>query len=391
MDSLRYWVEEMHVDGFRFDLATVLAREANGAFDAHSGFLDAIQQDPVLSRVKLIAESWDVGLGGYQVGNFPPNWAEWNDRYRDSVRRFWRGDPGLIGEIASRVTGSSDIFDRHGRKPWASVNYVTAHDGFTLRDLVSYNAKHNDANQEGNRDGFDHNWSWNCGFEGPTKDEAVIALRRRQMRNFLFTLMLSQGVPMMVAGDELGRTQHGNNNAYCQDNEIGWIDWQGLLNDEDGVNLCDFVQRLIRFRHDHVAFHRTRFFHGRRIPGTDIKDIAWYLPDGTEFTQSDWHRQSRDAFAFLVSGQAGQYHVTAHGEPEPDDTFFVAFNADPEDIPFLLPATPAPAGWRLVINTAAEDGRGMGAAVEPGKTYAIASRSAALFVAARAERPTVSK
>jgi len=382
-DSLRYWVQEMHVDGFRFDLATVLAREADGAFDGHSGFLDAIQQDPVLSRVKLIAESWDVGLGGYQVGNFPPNWAEWNDRYRDSIRRFWRGDPGLIGEVASRITGSSDMFEKHGRKPWASINYLTAHDGFTLRDLVSYNVKHNSANQESNRDGFDHNWSWNCGAEGPTNDEAIRGLRRRQMRNFMFTLMLSQGVPMMVAGDELGRTQHGNNNAYCQDNEVGWIDWHTLLNDGESADLYEFVERLVRFRHDHIAFHRNRYFHGRIIPGGEVKDIAWYRPDGTEFRQDDWHRPARNAFAFLVSGHAGQYHMTAQGEPEPDDTFFVAFNAEADTIAFALPAAPAVAGWRLIINTAADDGRGMGAAVAAGKSHGLVGRSAALFVADR--------
>jgi glycogen operon protein len=290
MDSLRYWVEEMHVDGFRFDLATTLARERVN-FDQHSGFLDAVRQDPVLSGVKLIAEPWDVGDGGYQLGRFPGGWSEWNDRYRDTVRRFWKGDSGIVGELASRITGSSDLFDQLGRRPWASVNYVTAHDGFTLHDLVSYDHKHNEANGEDNRDGTDRTHAWNCGVEGPTRDPAVRKLRRQQERNLLATLLLSQGVPMILAGDEIGRTQRGNNNAYCQDNELSWIDWSGV--DDDGRSLLAFTRSLIELRKTHRTFHRSRFLSGAVSDDSPIKDITWFGERGAEMEAEDWNRTTR--------------------------------------------------------------------------------------------------
>ncbi|WP_404379287.1 glycogen debranching protein GlgX [Caenispirillum salinarum] len=350
-DSLRYWVEDMRVDGFRFDLATTLAR-VEGPYNRHAGFLDAVAQDPVLSAAKLIAEPWDTGLGGYQVGNFPPGWAEWNDRYRDTVRDFWRGEPGRIGDLASRLSGSSDIYDHQGRRPWASVNFVTAHDGFTLRDLVSYNGKHNEANKEDNRDGSDDNRSWNCGVEGPTDDPEVRDLRRRQMRNMMATLLLSQGVPMIVAGDEFGRSQGGNNNAYCQDNEISWVDWEGI--DEEGHDLLDFARRLVQLRRDHIVFHRSRFFHGRIIPGTEVKDITWQRPDGTEVTEDDWGDGHAKTLRFVLSGEAGNFHLTPRGEPEPDDTFLVMMNASDQAIEHVLPSG-APHGgrpWLKLVDTA---------------------------------------
>src|SRR6266436_2201598 len=277
-DSLRYWSEEMHIDGFRFDLATILAREPSG-FDEGGGFLDSCRQDPVLSRVKLIAEPWDCGPGGYQVGGFPPGWAEWNDRYRDAVRRYWKGDSEQAPQLASRLAASGDFFNLRGRKPWASVNFITAHDGFTLNDLVSYNDKHNQANQENNQDGTSNNNSWNCGVEGPTDDRAIKQLRERQKRNMLATLLLSQGMPMILAGDEFGRTQGGNNNAYCQDNEISWLDWE---RNEDQNRLFEFTKKLIRLREEHPVFRRPKFFQGRRIRGTEIKDVMWFNPGGSE-------------------------------------------------------------------------------------------------------------
>jgi isoamylase len=281
-DSLRYWVEEMRVDGFRFDLATTLAR-VEGHYDEHASFLDAVAQDPVLTSVKLIAEPWDTGLGGYQLGNFPPGWAEWNGKYRDTVRRFWKGDEGQIAEMASRVSGSADIYNHRGRRTWASVNFITAHDGFTLRDLVSYNDKHNEANKEDNRDGADDNYSWNGGAEGATEDAEIRALRLRQMRNLLTTLLLSQGVPMLLAGDEFARTQGGNNNPYCQDSEIGWLDWN---RDAEGEDLLAFTRRLIALRREHIVFHRGRFFHGATIPSTEVKDVTWLRADGEEDDRS---------------------------------------------------------------------------------------------------------
>jgi isoamylase len=347
-DSLRYWVEEMRVDGFRFDLATTLAR-VTGDFEEHASFLDAVAQDPVLSTIKLIAEPWDTGYGGYQFGRFPPGWAEWNDRYRDTVRRFWRGDGGQLAELASRLAGSSDIFDRRGRRPWASVNFITAHDGFTLHDLVSYNQKHNNANKENNRDGSDDNDSWNCGVEGPTDDPEIIRLRERQKRNLLSTLLLSQGLPMLLAGDEFGRTQKGNNNAYCQDSEIGWLDWPGI--DDSGTALMKFTAGLIQLRREHMVFHRHRFFHGKEIPGTKTKDIMWVKPNGEEMRQADWHDTDARALAFMLSGEAGMYHLTAHGEQEPDDTFLLILNAGDESLSFTLPDDPNLPHRRVVIDT----------------------------------------
>ncbi len=313
-DSLRYWVEEMRVDGFRFDLATTLAR-VGGRYDAGASFLDAVSQDPVLAAVKLIAEPWDTGSDGYQVGAFPPGWAEWNDKYRDTMRRFWKGDDGQRAAFAKRFSGSADLFDRGGRRSWASVNFVTAHDGFTLRDLVSYDRKHNEANGEGNRDGHAHNHSWNHGVEGPTDDPDVERLRQRQMRNFLTTLLVSQGTPMLLSGDEVGRSQGGNNNAYAQDNEISWFDWEGV--DADGRELLAFTRRLIALRLEHIVFHRSRFFHGKTIPGTDVKDVVWLRPDGSEMAEGDWNDPGAKALGIRLSGEAGLLHLTETGNRNP--------------------------------------------------------------------------
>jgi len=351
-DSLRYWTEDMRVDGFRFDLATTLAR-VHGEYEEHAGFLDAVAQDPVLSTVKLIAEPWDTGPGGYQVGNFPPGWSEWNDQYRDTVRRFWRGDEGQLPALASRISGSADIYNHRGRRTWASVNFVTAHDGFTLRDLVSYERKHNEANKEDNRDGADHNFSWNCGVEGPSDDPAVRRLRRQQMRNLLATLMFSQGVPMVLGGDELGRTQQGNNNAYCQDNELTWYDWEGV--DDEGRQLLEFTRRVIAIRRAHIVFHRTRFFHGGTIPGTDIKDVTWLKPDGAEMAQADWSNPGARTLGLLLSGEAGLIHLSARGEQELDDTFLLLLNAAEKNVIFRLPESRPGAAWEVLVDTARDE------------------------------------
>jgi isoamylase len=343
MDSLRYWVLEMHVDGFRFDLAATLARELHDV-DRLSAFFDLVQQDPVLSQVKLIAEPWDVGEGGYQVGNFPVLWSEWNGKYRDTVRDFWRGVPSLLGDFAFRFTGSSDLYKDDGRRPYASINFVTAHDGFTLEDLVSYNEKHNEANGEGNRDGESYNRSWNCSIEGPTDDPEVRALRDRQKRNFLATLLLSQGVPMILGGDELGRTQRGNNNCYCQDNELSWFNWHDL--DED---LLHFTARLIELRRDHPVFRRRRWFLGRPITGTELNDIAWFRPDGGQMGMEDWSSNSRLA-VFLNGDEIAA--PDAHGRRVRDDSFFVFFNADPEPVRFTLPRGPYGRRWMRILDTA---------------------------------------
>ncbi len=348
-DSLRYWVDEMKVDGFRFDLATTLAR-VNGEFDEHASFLDAIAQDPLLSTVKLIAEPWDTGYAGYQLGRFPPGWSEWNDRYRDTVRRFWKSDSGQLAELASRLAGSSDIYDQRGRRPWASVNFVTAHDGFTLQDLVSFHHKHNEANQEGNRDGHDHNYSWNCGVEGHTREAEIVRLREQQKRNLLATLLLSQGVPMLLAGDEFGHSQLGNNNAYCQDNHTTWLDWEGI--DSAGNSLLEFTRKLIQLRRDHIIFHRQRFFHGKEIPGTHTKDIVWLKPDGEEMAGEDWHRADVHTLALLISGEPGEYHLTKHGEREPDDTFMLVMNASDMAIEYTLPKIKEFAYHTVLIDTA---------------------------------------
>ncbi|MFC7471543.1 glycogen debranching protein GlgX [Actinomadura keratinilytica] len=336
MDSLRYWVTDMHVDGFRFDLAATLARQFHEV-DRLSSFFDLVQQDPVVSQVKLIAEPWDVGEGGYQVGNFPPLWTEWNGKYRDTVRDMWRGEPRTLAEFASRLTGSSDLYQDDGRRPLASINFVTCHDGFTLHDLTAYNDKHNDANGEGNRDGESHNRSWNCGAEGATDDQKVLELRRRQMRNFVATLMLSQGVPMLSHGDEFARTQRGNNNAYCQDSEVSWVHWpepgDGKATPqepEDGQSLLDFTRAMVWLRRDHPVFRRRRFFHGRPVQGThdDLSDIAWYTPEGEAMTQRDWDSAQARALTVFLNGNAIS-EPGPRGESIHDDSFLLMFNASP--------------------------------------------------------------
>jgi len=378
LDSLRYWAEQMRVDGFRLDLATTLAREEDDAFDPNSGFLDAIQQDPVLSRVKLIAEPWDIGSDGYQLGRFPPGWAEWNDRYRDVARRFWRGDPAIAPELASRITGSREIFERRGRRPWASINYVTAHDGFTLEDLVSYRDKHNEANGESGRDGAGDNFSANYGVEGATTDPAIRALRRQQKRNMLATLLLSVGVPMLLAGDEAGRSQRGNNNAYCQDNEISWFDWS-LLEGEEARELLAFLRALIRLRFDHPVFRRRHFFHGQVMPGTSVKDIVWLTADGGEIGVADWHDPQLRFLSYLLNGEAGTLHHSTSGEPKPDDSFLVVLNADDAPIDYVLPTRARSAPWERLIDTASETGLGDGASFSPGALYPVAPRSFVLL------------
>jgi isoamylase len=346
MDSLRYWVLEMHVDGFRFDLAATLARELHDV-DRLSAFFDIIQQDPVISQVKLIAEPWDIGEGGYQVGNFPPLWHEWNGKYRDEVRDFWRGEEGSLNELAFRFTGSSDLYATNGRRPSASINFITAHDGFTLHDLVSYNEKHNEENGENNQDGESHNRSWNCGAEGPTDDPAVLELRARQKRNFLATLFLSQGVPMLLGGDEMGRTQRGNNNAYCQDNEISWFDWQNADRE-----LMRYVAELIEFQRHHPVFRRRRWFLGRPIRGTEARDIAWMRPDGREMIERDWQRHDARAVAVFLNGH-GIPSRDALGERIIDDSFYVLFNGHWDSLSFRLPPDRPHWGerWVKVIDT----------------------------------------
>jgi glycogen operon protein len=344
MDSLRYWVLEMHVDGFRFDLASALARELYEV-DQLGAFFDIIYQDPVISQVKLIAEPWDLGAGGYQVGHFPHGWAEWNGRYRDTVRDYWRSVDGVLGDFSYRFTGSSDLYQGSGRRPLASINFVTAHDGFTLHDLVSYNERHNEANGESNRDGENHNRSWNCGTEGPTEDPEVIALRGRQKRNLLTTLFLSQGVPMLLAGDEIGHTQGGNNNVYCQDNPISWIDWENA----DG-NLLEFVQSLIRFQHSHPVFRRRRWFQGRPIRGKELADIHWFKPSGEEMLDQDWQTSYAKSLGVFLNGKAIP-SPTQKGERVTDDNFCVLFNAHWETIQFTLPQKWG-SRWLKVFDTA---------------------------------------
>ena len=347
MDSLRYWVLEMHVDGFRFDLAAALARTFYDV-DRLSAFFDIVQQDPVVSQVKLIAEPWDVGPGGYQVGNFPPLWTEWNGRYRDTVRDFWRGQPNTLGEFASRFTGSSDLYQDDGRRPFASINFVTAHDGFTLHDLVSYDNKHNEANGEDNRDGSDDNRSWNHGVEGPTDDANVLDLRARQSRNMLATLMLSQGVPMMLHGDEISRTQHGNNNAYCQDNELTWMSWKDT---EKHTELFTFASELIAFRRVHPVFRRKRFFDGRPTHrGAGPEDIAWFTPDGAHMSEEDWEATFGKAITVYLNGD-GIHDRDPRGEWVRDDSFVLFFNAHYEDIDFTVPGKEYGAQWQIVVNT----------------------------------------
>jgi len=344
MDSLRYWMLEMHVDGFRFDLAATLARELHDV-DRLSSFFDIIQQDPFISQVKLIAEPWDVGEGGYQVGNFPSLWSEWNGKYRDNIRDFWRGTDYVIDEFANRVCGSSDLYAWTGRRPYASINFITAHDGFTLRDLVSYNDKHNEANGEENHDGTDDNRSWNCGVEGPTDDPEVNKLRARQQRNLLTTLLLSQGVPMILGGDELGRTQRGNNNAYCQDNDLSWFDWE-----QTDEGLCAFVRRLIRFRREHENFQRRRWFIGRPLRGADVSDIGWFRPDGEPMTDEDWQSGFARTVGVFLNGKA--IPTPDHrGDPIIDDSFYLFFNAHHETIRFRLPTATFSDRWEKMIDT----------------------------------------
>ena len=346
MDSLRYWIEEMHVDGFRFDLAATLARELHDV-DRLSAFFDIIHQDPVISQVKLIAEPWDVGDGGYQVGNFPAGWAEWNGRFRDTVRRYWKSDEGQLSDFAYRLTGSSDLYDRDGRRPSASINFVTAHDGFTLHDLVSFNEKHNEANQEDNRDGSNDNNSWNMGAEGPTDDPEIIERRERQKRNFLATLLLSQGVPMILGGDEISRTQNGNNNAYCQDNETTWMNWNL---DDRKIALLAFTQKLVQIRCDHPNLHRRKFYQGRPIRGTEEKDIVWVRPDGQEMSDEEWGLGWVRCLGLMLNGET-LGDVDDAGEPVKDDTFLIMLNCHHEPIQFYMPKPLTADNWEIIIDT----------------------------------------
>jgi glycogen operon protein len=371
MDSLRYWVIEMHVDGFRFDLASALARELFEV-DRLGAFFDIIHQDPVLSQVKLIAEPWDLGQGGYQVGNFPVLWTEWNGKYRDTVRRFWRGDSGTVSELATRLSGSNDLYARSGRRPYASINFITAHDGFTLRDLVSYNDKHNEANLEENRDGENNNLSWNCGVEGPTDDPALCALRDRQIRNFFATLLLSEGVPMISHGDEVGRTQLGNNNAYCQDNEITWIDWNLTPAKR---SLFDFVAKLIALRHEQPVLRRRHYFQGRSIRGGDVKDVAWMAPDGREMNDEAWNADFVRSLGMLLAGN-GIEEVDERGEPLIGDTLLILLNGHSDQVPFTMPGG-ADQQWVRVFDTSnvqLGDQR-----FGPGSRYPLEGRSVAVF------------
>ncbi|WP_409464137.1 glycogen debranching protein GlgX [Amycolatopsis sp. GA6-003] len=372
MDSLRYWVTEMHVDGFRFDLASALAREFYDV-DRLSTFFDLVQQDPIVSQVKLIAEPWDVGPGGYQVGNFPPLWTEWNGQYRDTVRDFWRGEPSTLGEFASRITGSSDLYQDDGRRPFASINFVTAHDGFTLTDLVSYNEKHNEANGEDNRDGADDNRSWNCGVEGPTDDKEVLALRAKQRRNLLATLLLSQGVPMLLHGDEIGRTQQGNNNAYCQDTELSWMDWELATENSD---LVEFTAALTAFRKAHPVFRRRRFFQGKPVrKGEELGDIAWFTPAGEEMTEQNWDDAFGKSVVIFLNGE-GIPDLDPRGMPVEDDSFLLAFNAHWEDIETTLPGNGYGREWTVVVDT--DTGTVGDTDVEPvegGGKFTLAARS----------------
>ena len=364
MDSLRYWVEEMHVDGFRFDLATTLARNTHGDFDRNGAFLAAVRQDPVISRVKLIAEPWDLGEGGYQLGNFPPGWAEWNDKYRDAARSYWRGDEGVIGELASRISGSRDLFGKSGRAPTASINFLTTHDGFTLQDLVSYEKKRNEANQEGNRDGSDNNRSWNCGVEGPSEDSLVVELRNRQKRNLLATLLFSHGVPMLVAGDELGRTQLGNNNAYCQDNEVSWIDWAAA-----DAQLLALAQKIISLRRNHPLLRRRTY--------ANSEDTVWLAPEGREMQEQDWRLPFARCFGMLMVGER-LVERDERGERMEDDDLLLLLNAHHEPIEFSLPDSP----WSVLLDTARP------AATPEGKTYSLQARSLALLTRPRSTTPS---
>jgi isoamylase len=378
MDSLRYWLLEMHVDGFRFDLAATLAREFYDV-ERLATFFDLVQQDPFVSQAKLIAEPWDVGPGGYQVGNFPPLWTEWNGKYRDTVRDFWRGEPATLGEFASRITGSADLYEHTGRRPVASVNFVTCHDGFTMTDLVSYNHKHNEENGEGNRDGESHNRSWNCGVEGPTDNGEVLALRAQQRRNFMSTLLLSQGVPMIAHGDELGRTQRGNNNTYCQDSEASWVDWDSV--DE---SLLAFVRGLTALRRDHPVFRRRRFFDGRpvrRVTGTPIRDIAWFTPDGSEMSEETWGVPFGKCIAVYLNGD-GIPDTDPRGERISDDSFLLCFNGHHEPVDFTTPPCEYAEKWQVVLDTTDGIHPGQPLAANAGDRITVQARSLLVLIKA---------
>jgi glycogen operon protein len=379
MDSLRYWVTEMHVDGFRFDLAATLAREFYDV-DRLSAFFELVQQDPTVSQVKLIAEPWDIGPGGYQVGNFPPQWTEWNGKYRDTVRDYWRGEPATLDEFGYRLTGSADLYEHTARRPVASINFVTAHDGFTLRDLVSYNEKHNEANKEDGRDGESHNRSWNCGVEGPTDDKEINALRARQQRNFLTTLLLSQGVPMIAHGDELGRTQQGNNNVYCQDNELSWIDWATA-----DTELMEFTRAVSALRTAHPVFRRRRFFSGKPVGRRGAggqPDIAWFAPDGSEMTGEDWESAFAKSIAVYLNGQ-GIPDLDVRGQRVTDDSFVLCFNAHYEPIEFTLPPKEFGAAWVTVIYTADPAAAEGAKPVTAGSTVAVDARAVMVLQASQ--------
>jgi len=378
MDSLRYWVLDMHVDGFRFDLAATLARELHEV-DRLGAFLDIIHQDPVLSQVKLIAEPWDLGEGGYQVGNFPVGWAEWNDRYRDTVRGYWKGDGGLVGDLAYRITGSSDLYAHSGRRPYASINFVTAHDGFTLQDQVSYNEKHNEANGEENRDGTNNNLSWNCGVEGPTEDINIQALRAKQKRNLLATLLLSQGVPMIYAGDPIGHSQMGNNNAYCQDNPTSWLNWNLQPQDRD---LLAFVQRMINLRKRHPVFRRRRFFQGRPIKGANVKDLLWLSPGGKEMSEDEWRDPAVRCLGMLLSGQ-GLDETDERGRKVGDENFLVLLNAHHEDVGFTLPASVPSTRWSAWMDTSRDGGLRPADTYNAGAVYPLQARSLVVLLERR--------
>jgi glycogen operon protein len=377
MDSLRYWVQEMHVDGFRFDLASALARELYEV-NSLAAFFDIIHQDPILSTTKLIAEPWDIGEGGYQVGNFPLLWSEWNGKYRDTMRDFWRESPCRLGEFAFRLTGSSDLYESNGKRPHASINFITCHDGFTLRDLVSYNEKHNEANGEGNRDGESYNRSWNCGVEGETDDPLVMQLRLRQQRNFLATLLLSQGVPMLLGGDEFGRTQRGNNNTYCQDNDLAWMDWACR---DRHASLLTFTRQLLDFRRQHPVFCRRDWFQGREIHGSGIHDIGWYDPAGDDISDEDWHEGDAKAIAVFLNGQE-ILTPDAQGNRIVDDSFLICFNAQGEAETFVIPEALRDRPWHLAIDTKLESGFLDPPRPIPGEALVVGARSLVLLTAA---------
>jgi len=373
MDSLRYWIQEMHVDGFRFDLASTLARELHDV-DRLGSFFDIVHQDPIISQVKLIAEPWDLGEGGYQVGNFPVLWTEWNGKYRDTIRRFWKGDGCQVAELATRLSGSSDLYEHGGRRPYASINFITCHDGFPLADLVSYNEKHNEANGEDNRDGSSYNDSWNCGVEGPTDNPRIQGLRERQKRNFMATLFLSQGVPMIYGGDELSRTQRGNNNAYCQDNDITWYHWQ--LNPQQKAFLA-FIRQLVEIRKNPVL-RRHRFFQGRQIRGSETKDITWFSPSGHEMTDAEWHNDCWQAMGMRLAGDAiGE--VDREGQPIVGKTLLILMNASTASIPFLLPAHHKNVRWQMVLNTAYEVPERRGPIEKGGTSFQLMDHSLVVF------------